>query len=257
MESVKEIADRIFKVNASPDPIPLREISLEEMSSYRAQSEQKLKEKRSKRKSSARKESTEDIGDPCPACGMKHWDVFPDGRKYCLECGAVMEIDGTVTGGAIKKELLKQINGIDENMVIVEFKCNECGEVIQVQGKDLEVAKKKVILHKAYDSKSQCSGTFTFLRQVFPDHENTPSLETNEETEIADTFMNALGRGKNPESKNSEIEKGKRFEHPKREKFVCYKCDWGNCPQTYDDAIVCLLINIDMKLKKLLERWPQ
>jgi len=199
-ESIKEKMDRFFGVNSSSlEPLPSREISLEEMLKYRKESKEKIqnKEKRGKGKKSS--EIVGDSGNPCPKCGIINWDQFPDGRLYCLKCGAVKEVDGTVTGGAIMKEISKQIKGVDKNMVVIcEFKCSECPEVIQAQGKDLEIAKKKVIPHKAYDAKSQCNGSFTFLRQVFPDQKTSIS-ETNER---ADAFMDALGRGKNPESKN-------------------------------------------------------
>jgi hypothetical protein len=233
-ESIKGIADKLFGANPSA-----KELTLEEMLQYRTKSREMLKNriKGDKRKSSEGKvkATTVDTDNPCPMCGLLKWDEFPDGRKYCLECGAVVEIDGTVTSGAIRKEI--ETKGENNKMIEGELKCEKCGKVQPFSATEKELMEFIKQPHK------NCGGKVSFSAV----EEKSKDFESKSVT----------GAEKQNVERETVLEKGKRFEHPKRQKFVCYKCDWGNCSETYSDAIVCLLINIDMKLKKLLERWPQ
>jgi hypothetical protein len=238
-ESIKGIADKLLGANPSP-----KELTLEEMLQYRTKSKQMLENRinSGKRKSSGGqgKPNLQEIDIPCPKCGISNWNKFPDNRKYCLECGAIKETDGTVTGGAI--ETKTQIAG-DKNRetIICEFTCSKCPEVLQVKGKDIETARKKVVPHKAYNPNSQCDGVLTFSGQVSSEVQIVSVPETKE----------AEKRSIEPETVIYRI----KCRNPKRDKFICNRCpDLNDCDQSYEDTVDCLLISIDMKLKKLLER---
>lgn len=225
-ESIKEIADRLFGANAAPiEPFPSREISLEEMLRYRTGSKEKL----SKRKQSRGKESTGDTGYPCPKCGISKWDEFPDGRKYCLECGAVMEIDGTVTGGAINKNLK---NKEDKTMISGELRCEKCGKAhpfFDTEERLMEFIKQPHM---------NCGGRIS----VRLDQEKSKSNESKSVTEASNRNIKPI----------SVPEKSDRCDNPKRDIFICNNCrDFNYCSQKNIDAIICLLISIDLKLKKI------
>ncbi len=223
-ESLKEEADRLFR--AKP---PTKVISIEELQRSLLESKEKLqsREKSNKRKSSTGEKGTEKIEKPCPKCGVTHWNVFPDGRKMCLNCYYLDE---------------------KTDIIACEFKCSECPEVIQATGKDIEAAMKKIIPHKVYDPTKQCEGLLTYYRQVFPNPEPTPIPETNKTEKPTIETRKASGIIEN-------------FRHPKLGKFVCNKCpSLNDCLQGYEHTDTCLKISIDLKLRKtneLLERLLQ
>jgi Fe2+ or Zn2+ uptake regulation protein len=235
-ESLKEKADRLFRAN----PPPTRAVSIEELQRSIVESKEKLqnREKSGKRKSNGEKEKMNTIGtvSPCPKCGVTNWNVFPDGRKYCCGCGAVMEIDGSVTGGANKK-----ITQIESDEILVPFICKMCGKIVQFKAPNLEIAMKKTVPHKKYDPESKCEGTLIFLEQGIQGSAPVPISKTRKfENRIAEPEM--------------VIDK-KKCQNPKRDIFICNKCrDIDYCDQSDIDAIICLLINADMKLKRILER---
>ncbi len=229
--TVKEIADKLFGANPAP-----KEISLEEMLRYRAKSKEMLQNriKSGKRKSNVGKEKVNTIGavSPCPKCGVTNWNVFPDGRGYCLECGAVKELDGTVTGGAMEKIVQ---NKRDDKMVNGEVKCEKCGKIqpfSDTEEKLMEFIKQP---HK------DCGGKISFSIV----EETSKGIESKSGTGAT---IKIIEREKVPEKKE-------QCDNPKLDKFVCNNCrDSYGCSQTDINAVICLLISIDMKLKKLVER---
>lgn len=245
VESIKETANRLFGAK-----LPLaREIPVEEILKYKAESKEKLQNrgKSGKPKSSGGKEKVNTIGTvfPCPKCGVTNWNQFPDGRKYCCGCGAVMEIDGSVTGGANKK-ITQIASDINMNTILVPFICDsdKCRKIVQFKAPNLEIAMKKTIPHKSYDLKSECEGTLIFFEQGI---QESASVSISKTKKIEDRIAE-------PET---VIDK-KKCQNPKRDIFICNRCrDVDLCDQSNIDAIICLLINVDMKLKRILERMPQ
>ncbi len=251
-ESIKQIADKLFRAN--PDPL---EISIEEMIRQREKSKEILRNRMKSGKKPSRGKEKLTIGtiSPCPKCGARNWNLFPDGRKYCCGCGAVMEIDGTISGGAIKKEISKQISEVDKNMneILVPFICDNktCRKIVYFKAPNLEIAMEKKVPHKKYDPKSECDGTLIYLEQgmqIFPNPEPTPIPETRITEKPSIKHV-----------KDSGIIE--RFQHPKLGKFVCNKCPYLNdCLQRFEDTDTCLKIGMDLKLRKqneLLEKLLQ
>jgi hypothetical protein len=242
-ESIKEISDKLFRVNP-----PAKEISLEEMIRKREKSKQMLQNriKGDKQKPSGGKEkaNTTGIVSPCPKCGVTNWNLFPDGRKYCCRCGAVMEIDGTVTGGAIKK-IAQIASDINMDKILVEFICDnkKCRKVVQFKAPNLEIAKKKTVPHKKYDPESECDGTLIYFEQGIQE---------------SASVISKTGKIENRIVEHETVIDKKKCQNPKRDIFICNSCrDINYCDQSDIDAVICLLINIDMKLKRMLERMPQ
>lgn len=233
-ESVKEIADRLFNANQPPatEPLPPREITLEEMMQYRKDSQSKLqnRDKSGRRKQTKGKDSEGSSNEPCPKCGKSNWDEFPDGRKYCLECGAVMELDGTVIGGAIRKEIETEGEDI---MIERELKCEKCGKIQHVSATEKELNEFISQPHK------NCGG------KVSINIKNSKGIESKPITEAAKQGIKII----------AVPEKSDRCDNPKRDIFICNNCrDFNYCSQKNIDAVICLLISIDLKLKKMQGR---
>jgi len=223
--SIKETLDRLYGVN----PPPAREISLEEMLKYREESRERLQKREKRgRKQGTGKEGAEDAGNPCPACGITHWSVFPDGRKYCLSCGAVMEVDGTVTGGAIKKEIKNK----EENIMIEgELKCEKCGKVQPFSATEKELMEFIKQPHK------NCGGriSFNIVKEESKGNESKHATKPKEQS---------IEYGK-------ITERIEPFSNKKVEGAICSRCDYNtDCPKTFQHLLLCLISNIDYKMKK-------
>lgn len=291
--SIKETAERIFGINQplTGEQLQAREISIEEMERYRTESQEKLKIKRSQ---GSQWNKTKKVGEvsrnPCSKCGTLHWDLFPDGRRYCLKCGHV------------------------EELVSCEFKCDKCGAVIQTQGKDIQAAMKLHVPHQEHDPSANCDGTFRFEKVIKPiSSDNSkeiigdknmnkilvdfrcekcwdvvslqapsvdeamkkavPHMKLNPEANCDGTlyYIKETKRKHEPApipepnkaaTQINELEAlsvlmGK-FKHPKLGKSFCENCyDKRDCPESYYHMDICLHISIDKKLKKLVDRWPQ
>lgn len=292
-ESIKETADRLFGIKQSPkgEQLSAREISLAEMERYRIESQEKLKEKRSKGtlRTGSNKKNVNDVSrNPCSKCGTLHWDLLPDGRKYCLKCGHVEEpeicefkcgkcgvvfqtpgkdiqaamklqvphqehdpsahCDGTYQFEKVVKPIIsdnsKKITG-DKNMekILVDFICDKCGVVVQLQAPGLEEAMRKTVPHKKLNPKADCDGTLAHIKQAIQKSESIPEPIKPEtqfnERQVASGIL-------------------ERFKHPKLGKIFCENCyDKNECPESYYHMDICLHISIDKKLKKLVDRWPQ
>ncbi len=267
-KSIKEIMDERFGVHQ----IPKRQVSREEMDNLIAEAKE-----RGRTKSERKKERTDKSGNPCPKCASTNWNFLPDNRKYCWKCGFVEEPE----------------------KITCEFKCDICGKVIQFPGKNIEVARKKAVPHKDYDSNTECEGIFKFERQVeaissisepikteknlgkilFPFHCNLCGIvvqfqATNREIAMEKAILH---KKYDPKTKcdgtftllkhinQDEIKKRnvgpmevivteRRFDHPKMDVFVCNNCrDSDFCLQTYRHVNTCLKISSDLKLKKLIQ----
>lgn len=139
-KSIKEIMDERFGVHQ----IPRRQVSREEMDKLITAAKERGKTKSERKKSTENEEQVDKFGNPCPKCASTNWNFLPDNRKYCWKCGFVEEPE----------------------KITCEFKCDICGKVIQFPGKNIEVARKKAVPHKDYDSNTECEGIFKFERQV-------------------------------------------------------------------------------------------
>ncbi|HMB45766.1 MAG TPA: hypothetical protein VKL21_08090 [Candidatus Methanoperedens sp.] len=139
-KSIKEIMDERFGVHQ----IPKRQVSREEMNNLIAEAKERGRTKSERKKITENEERTDKSGNPCPKCASTNWNFLPDNRKYCWKCGFVEEPE----------------------KITCEFKCDICGKVIQFPGKNIEVAREKAVLHKDYDSNTECEGIFKFERQV-------------------------------------------------------------------------------------------
>lgn len=294
-ESIKETAERIFGINQLliGEELQAREISLEEMERYRTESQEKLTEKRSKRTLSTgnkQKKGSDVSRNPCSKCGILHWDLLPDGRKYCLKCGhveeqvtcefkcgkcgVVIQVHGKDIQAAMKLQVphqeqdpdahcdgifqfekvvkpissdnSKEITG-DKNMdkILVDFRCDKCGAVVPLQAPGIEEAMRKTVPHKKLNPNAGCDGTLAYIKESRQEREPTPIPEPNKaETQIIER----------------EVASGimERFKHPKLGKSFCENCyDKSGCPESYYHMHICLLISIDKKVKKLVDRRPQ
>lgn len=235
-ESIKDKMDRFFGVNSSSvEPLPNREISLDEMLQYREESKVKLKNRDKISKGKRSSGIAGDLDNPCPKCGISKWDQFPDGRLYCLKCGAVKEVDGTIIGGAIMKEIT---NGGEKTIIDGELRCELCGKTKPFSCTMEELNEFIKQPHK------NCGGmiSFSIIKQASKDNEIKPVVDAAKQNIESTKFY----------------KKSDRCDNPKRDIFICNNCrDFNYCTQKNVDAVICLLISIDLKLKKLLGRWPQ
>jgi hypothetical protein len=292
-ESIKETAEKIFGINQSStgEQLQSREISVEEMERYRTESQEKLKIKRSHGSQWNKTKKDVDVSrNPCSKCGTLHWNLFPDGRRYCIKCGHV------------------------EDLITCEFKCGKCGVVFQTPGKDVQVAMILQVPHQEHDPSAHCDGTFQFEKVVKPtrsDNSNVITGEKNMDKILVDfrcdkcmdiVTLQAPSRDEAmkktvphmkvntkadcdgtlayikeskqksepapiPEPNKAEMQINEReaasgmmgrFKHPKLGKIFCENCyDKSGCPESYYHMNICLQISIDKKLKKLVDRWPQ
>lgn len=292
-ESIKETAEKIFGINQSPtgEQLQTREISVEEMERYRTESQEKLKIKRSHGSQWNKTKKVGEIsGNQCSKCGILHWDILPDGRKYCLKCGQV------------------------EDLIICDFKCGKCGVVFQTTGKDIQATMKLQVPHQEHDPSANCDGTFRFEKVVKPIRSDNskeitgdknmskilvdfrcdkcwdvvalqapsvdeamtktvPHMKLNPAAGCDGTLHYMMETKQKPEpAPIPEFNKAEmqineheaapgimgRFKHPKLSKIFCENCyDKNDCPESYYHMDICLQISIDKKLKKLVDRWPQ
>jgi hypothetical protein len=290
-ESIKETAERIFGMNQplTWEQLQAREISLEEMERYRKESQEKLKEKRGK---GSQWNKTKNVGEvsrnPCSKCGIEHWDIFPDGRIYCLKCGhveepetcefkcgncgVVFQTQGKDIQAAMKlqvphqehdptancdgifqfEKIVKPIKNSKEitgdkimSKILVDFRCDKCWDVVSLQAPSVDEAMTKTVPHMKLNPEAGCDGTLYYMKETKQKPEPSPIPEHNK----AETRIN-----------EREVAPGilERFKHPKLGKSFCENCyDKKECPESYYHMHICLLISMDKKLKKLVDRWLQ
>lgn len=242
-KSIKEIMDERFGVGQ----IPRRKVSRVEMDMLIAEAKErgKTREKRSKHTEDTKKD---DVEEPekitcefkCDICGEVIQFPGKDIEAAMKKAVPHREYDSSVQCDGIFKferqvesisSISKQINEADKNMedIYCEFKCDKCQTVVPARGKGLERAKSRTAIHEG------CGGTFAFLRQINPDEIRKRSAVPRKDSAI--------------------IEK---FDHPKSGKFICGGCyDLNHCLQTCHHMEICILINIDLKLKNLLIRLTE
>ncbi len=110
------------------------------------------------------------------------------------------------------------------------YYCLKCGEVIPFPSTDVEVTEQHKTPAPAFDEVEKKVG----------------SIDLNDK--ITETDTNKELRQVNPKIAGDK----ERFHHPRVENAICNGCfhDMG-CPRTFQHQVLCLLNNMDYKMKRL------